>query len=72
MKDAISKRLEALEGRVLQRTPQGSGEARRRMKEHLDRIATLRRDGATVEDNAELATMSAAVRRRLDRGEGVR
>ena len=68
----LSRRLEALEGQVLRRAPEGSPDTRRRMKEHLDRIAELRRGDATVENNAELKAMSAAIRGRLAaiRGEG--
>lgn len=64
------RRVEALEGLARQRTPEGSPDARRRMKEHLDRIAELRRGGATVENNAELAAMREAICRRRGRGEG--
>ncbi len=71
---AIRRRLEALEGRAHQRAPEGSPDTRRRMKENLDRVADLRRAGATVENNAELKAMreamSEAVRRRRGRGEG--
>ncbi len=66
----IFRRLEALEGLAYQRPPEGSPDTRRRMKEHLDRIAELRRAGATTENNAELAAVREAVRRRRDRGEG--
>ena len=66
----MSRRLEALEEQVLKRAPEGSPDTRRRMKEHLDRIAELRRGGATVENNDELAAVREAVRRRRDRGEG--
>ncbi len=43
---------------------------RERMKEHLDRLAELRRGGATFENNAELRAVRAAVerRRRSERG----
>lgn len=69
----LQRRLEELERyRFQSRSSEGSPEARRRMREHLDRIAELRRDGATPRNNAELAAMSAAVgrRRATGRGEG--
>lgn len=68
----MSRRLEALEEQVLRRAPEGSPDTRWRMKEHLDRIAELRRGGATVENNAELKAMSEAIERRAAavRGEG--
>ena len=69
----MSRRLEALEEQVLRRAPEGSPNIRRRMKEHLDRIAELRRGGATVENNAELKAVNEAVERRAAavRGGGV-
>lgn len=70
---SLQRRLEDLERhRLRSRSPGGSPEARRHMKEHLDRIAELRRGGATVENNAELAAVLAALERRraADRGEG--
>ncbi len=71
---SLQRRLEALEGRAGQRAPEGSPDTRRRMKEHLDRIAELRRGGATFENNAELRAVGEAVerRRREIRGEGER
>ncbi len=59
------RRLEGLEARARNTRPRtGSPDARRRMKARLDRIAELRRGGATVENNAELAATSEAVERR--------
>ena len=68
----VRRRLEDLEERARQRRPEPrSADARRRMREHLERAAELRRGGATVENNAELAGMVAATgRRREIRGEG--
>ena len=64
------RRLEELEARAHPAAVQSG--ARRRMKEHLDRIAGLRRAGATPQNNAELAAMSAALEGRRCRGEGGR
>ena len=69
---SLPRRLEALERRALGRAPEGSPDARRRRKEHLDRIAELRRGGATPQNNAELAAVGEVLRRRRDRGEGAR
>ena len=63
------RRLEALEARARQ-SPAGPSDARPLMVGHLDRIADLRRDGATVENSAELAALCAAVERRLGEGRG--
>ena len=70
---SVRRRLEALETRFsAPEQPASSPDTRRRMKEHLDRLTELRRGGATVENNAELAAVSEAVerRRRELRGEG--
>ncbi len=65
------RRLEDLEARARDTRPRtGSPDARRRMKEHLARLTELRGGGATVENTAELAATSEAVRRRRARGEG--
>ena len=68
----MSRRLEALEEQVLRRAPEGSPNVRRRIKEHLVRIAELRRGDATVENNAELKAVNEALDRRaaVVRGEG--
>jgi hypothetical protein len=72
--NGIHRRLEALETRSPAPPRSGASDARRRMVAHLDRLAALRRGGATVENNAELAAISAALerRRREIRGEGER
>jgi hypothetical protein len=67
---SIHKRLDALEEQSRRHLPKSSGWARERISENLARAAELRRGGATVENNAELQAMSAAVERR--RGEGGR
>ncbi len=69
---SLRRRLINLEDSRPAPAREGSPEARQRMKEHLNRIAELRRGGATVENNAELAAMSATIRRHLDQGEGGR
>jgi hypothetical protein len=69
----IYRRVEALEGRVRQRQPERSTDARERMKAHLNLLARLRRgESLSEEEEAELEAANAAVRRRLAtiRGEG--
>ena len=71
---SVRRRLEALETRfpALKQSSDARSGPRRRMKKHLDHLTELRRGGATVENNAELAAMSEAVERRRQelRGEG--
>jgi cytochrome c556 len=71
------RRLEALEARALpsRDAPDAKrSDARRRMVEHLDRIAALRRGELGPEEAAEVEAMSAAVESRFAarRGEGGR
>lgn len=71
------RRLEALEARALpsRDAPEAKpSDARRRMVEHLDRLAALRRGELGTEEAAELATANAAIEERLAqiRGEGGR
>lgn len=69
---SISRRLEALEEKIRPHPVHaGSSAARERMREHLDRIAALRRGESSEEEEAEVEAVSAAVERRLDeiRGE---
>ncbi len=67
----IRKRLQNIEARMSPAQPPARSEARERMREHLDRIATLRRSD-DPEDQAELAVVREDVERRLKlvRGEG--
>ncbi len=71
---SIHRRLEALEAH----TPPAprSSDARRRMTEHLDRLAALRRGELSEEEAAEVRATNAALQERLarfpGRGEGVR
>jgi hypothetical protein len=69
------RRLEALEARAMSSrdVPDAKhSDARRRMVEHLDRIAALRRGELGPEEAAEVEAMSAAAERRFAsrRGEG--
>jgi cytochrome c556 len=71
------RRLEALEARAMpsRDAPDAKrSDARRRMVEHLDRIAALRRGELGPEEAAEVEAMSAAVESRFAarRGEGGR
>ena len=71
------RRLEALEARTLssQDAPEAkSSDARRRMVEHLDRLARLKRGDLGPEEAAEVEASSAAIeaRRTELRGEGGR
>jgi len=79
MSNAIHRRieaLEALEGRVRQRQPGRSTDARQRMKAHLDQMAALRRGELSEEEVAEVEAMNVAFelererRMRESRGEG--
>ena len=69
-----ARRIEALERRARERTPEPSGrsEARERMREHLGRLVALRRGGLSAEEEAEVRAVDAAIRRRMAeiRGEG--
>ncbi len=69
----LRRRLEDLE-RLPPRTPRGPSEARRRMEEHLDRLAALRRGELSEEEAAEVEATDAAIESRMAaiRGEGVR
>ena len=64
------RRLEALEERamlrqhILEAEPRHS-DARRRMIEHLDRVAALRRGELNAEEAAEVEAVSAAIKSRL-------
>ena len=61
---SIRRRLEALEGRIP--PPQASSGVSERMRAHLERVAALRRAGATPENNAELRAFRIALDRRLE------
>ena len=69
-----ARRIEALERRARERAPEtsGRGEARERMREHLDRLVALRRGELSEEEEAEVRAVDAAIRRRMAemRGEG--
>lgn len=73
------RRLKELEARARRAGASTSrGEARARIMERLGRVAELRRGGATVEDDAELADLTAELDaalqrwREKNRGEGGR
>jgi hypothetical protein len=71
------RRLEALEARAMpsRDAPEsGPSDARRRMTEHLDRLAALRRCELGPEEAAEVEALNAAIEERLaqHRGEGRR
>jgi hypothetical protein len=72
--NGISRRLEALEGRVRPRQPERSADARERMKAHLYRLASLRRGELSEEEAAKVEATNAAIKRRMKelRGEGGR
>ena len=72
MRSNVHKRLEDLEGRQRQASPRRSSDARRRMKEHLDRLAALRRGELGEEEAAEVEATNTAIERRIAqiRGEG--
>jgi hypothetical protein len=74
---SLDRRLEALEERAMprQRVPEAKpSEARRRMVEHLDQLAALKRGELDPEEAARVETTSAAIQSRLAarRGEGGR
>ena len=65
---SMRRRLEDLEGRAAQRSvPEQlrSWGARQRMKEHLDKVAKLRRGELDPEEVVEVEAMSAAIKSRL-------
>lgn len=68
----VKRRLERLEDRIPAPEPPGRSEARGRMRDHLGRVARLRRGELSAEEEAEVRTMSEAVQRRIaeSRGEG--
>jgi hypothetical protein len=73
----MKRRLKALEERAMSRqhVPDGKlhqSDARRHMREHLGRVAALRRGELGPEEAAEVEAMSAAMKRRFAqiRGEG--
>ena len=73
--NGLQRRLKSLEERVP--PPHSSGWARERMREHLDRVAAMRRGELGPEQAADVEATSDALRRRLaqsrgDRGEGYR
>ncbi len=69
---SVRRRLEALEGSIPHPEPAGRQESRRRMQQHLDQVARLRRGELSYEEAAEVEAVGAAVERRLAeiRGEG--
>jgi cytochrome c556 len=74
---STKRRLEALEARAMpsQEAPEAKpSEARRRMIEHLDRFAALRRGELGPEEAAEVEAANAAIEARMAqiRGEGGR
>lgn len=60
---SVRRRLERLEGRIPK--PASGSEAREHMREHLDRVARLRRGELDAEEEAEVRAASAAVERRM-------
>ena len=73
----MRRRLEALEERAMPRRHVREAElrqsdARRHMREHLARVAALRRGELGPDEAAEVEAVSAAIKRRLAqiRGEG--
>ena len=65
---SLDRRLEALEERAMprQRVPEAKpSEARRRMVEHLDQMAKLKRGELGPEEAAEVEALTAAVTRRF-------
>lgn len=73
----MHRRIVALEGRARRANALGepspsSSAARGRMREHLDRLAALRRDELDEEEREEVEAVNSAIRRRLDglKGEG--
>jgi hypothetical protein len=72
---SVRRRLEALEERVRWHVPEAElrhSDARRRMTEHLERVAALRRGELGPEEAAEVEAVNAAFEDRLARirGEG--
>jgi hypothetical protein len=72
---SMARRLEILEEqarRQREAAPRPSGWARERMREHLDRLAGLRRSELDSEQAAEVEATDSAIRERLTalRGEG--
>ena len=74
---SMRRRLEALEERAMPRRhfPEAKphqSDARRHMREHLGRVAALRRGELGPEEAAEVEAVSAAIKSRLAqiRGEG--
>jgi hypothetical protein len=74
---SVRRRLESLEERAMQRqhvteAKLRQSDARRHMREHLGRVAALRRGELGPEEAAEVEAVSAAIKSRLVqiRGEG--
>lgn len=76
VRGGIEGRLEVLEARARGRLPEAPerGEAGERMREHLDRLAAVRRGNLPDEEEAEVWATHAIIERRMAgiRGEGVR
>ncbi len=69
------RRIAALEGLARRANALGeplpsSSTARGRMREHLDRLAALRRDELDEEEREEVEAVNSAIRRRLDELKG--
>lgn len=60
----LERRLESLEDRMPPPKPTGRQESRRRMQQHLDRIARLRRSDDPA-DKAELEAVRTALERQI-------
>ena len=61
---SLERRVESLEGRIPEPEPTGKQEARRRMQQHLDRLARLRRSDDPA-DKAELEAVRTALERQI-------
>ena len=72
--NGLHRRLRSLEAAKLVPPPRPPSRARERMREHLSRVAALRRGELGPEEAAEVEAESAAVERRpaASRGEGYR
>jgi len=72
--NGLERRLKSLEAAKLVPPPRPPSRARERMREHLGRVAAMRRGELGPEQAADVEAVSAALERRLaaSRGEGYR
>jgi hypothetical protein len=70
--NGLQRRLRSLEAAKLVPPPRPPSRARERMREHLDRVAAMRRGELEPEQAADVEAESDALRRRLAQSRGYR